>query len=120
MANPTLSNDVNLKALVDKLQAENEALKAKANGKPSQFTLKIGESGGISAYGLGRFPVTLYQEQWARLLDQADTIRAFIKASQGDPRLKVKDQARAPEVEAAAAASREAKAAKATMIRKAS
>jgi hypothetical protein len=45
--------------------------------------MKVSEKGGLSVYGLGRFPVTLYQEQWTKLLDMADDIRAFIKANEG-------------------------------------
>ena len=51
--------------------------------------MKIGEKGGLSVYGLGRFPVTLYKEQWLRLLDMTDDIRAFIKAN--SDKLKSKD-----------------------------
>ncbi|MGA3028959.1 MAG: hypothetical protein ABSF98_29830, partial [Bryobacteraceae bacterium] len=46
--------------------------------KPGDFSLKVSEKGAVSVYGLGRFPVTLYQEQWLKLLDRADDIRAFI------------------------------------------
>lgn len=70
-----------------RLRAENEALKkaTKAGG----LALKISEKGGLSVYGLGRFPVTLYQEQWDKLLAQADDIRAFIEANRD--RLKKKE-----------------------------
>ncbi len=53
---------------INKLRAENEALKAKVARKQT-MTLKVGAKGGLSIYGLGRFPVTLYKEQWVRLLD---------------------------------------------------
>ena len=69
------------------LKAENAALKANATRGVS---LKVSEKGGVSVYGLGRFPVTLYKEQWAKLLDLADEIRAFIKAH--DAELKSKPQ----------------------------
>ena len=59
-----------------KLRAENEALK-KASSR--ELSLKVSEKGGLSVYGLGRFPVTLYKEQWIRLLDLSDDIRSFIK-----------------------------------------
>jgi hypothetical protein len=69
-----------------KLRAENERLKrAQSRG----ITLKVSEKGGVSVYGLGRFPVTLYKEQWTRLLDMADEIRAFI--ADNDTRLETKD-----------------------------
>jgi hypothetical protein len=75
-----------MKAELDKLRAENEALK---RTKEKGLTMKIGEKGGLSVYGLGRFPVTLYKEQWLRLLAMADDIRSFIDAN-GD-RMKTKD-----------------------------
>ena len=72
-----------------RLEAENKALKEQMEDrKPGQLRLKIGEKGGLSVYGLGRFPVTLYKEQWAKLLDMAQEIRAFIKENEG--RLKTK------------------------------
>ena len=74
-----------LKAELEKLKAENEALKKQGSQKSG---LKVSEKGGVSVYGLGRFPVTLYKEQWLRLLDMADEIREFIK--QNDSRLKTK------------------------------
>jgi predicted component of type VI protein secretion system len=51
--------------------------------------MKVSEKGAVSVYGLGRFPVTLYQEQWLKLLDLAEDIRAFIK--ENEPRLKKKE-----------------------------
>jgi hypothetical protein len=77
--------DDDLKAELDRLRSENAALKARtARG----VSMKVSEKGGLSVYGLGRFPVTLYKEQWARLLDMADDIRAFIK--EHDAALKAK------------------------------
>ena len=64
-----------LQAELGRLRAENAALKNRAT---KGVTLKVSEKGGVSVYGLGRFPVTLYQEQWEKLLDMADDIRAFI------------------------------------------
>jgi hypothetical protein len=72
---------------LERLRKENEALKAQA-GKPRDISMKVSEKGAVSIYGLGRFPVTLYKEQWERLLDRADEIRAFIKAN--DDKLKKK------------------------------
>jgi predicted component of type VI protein secretion system len=78
-------SDDDLKAELDRLRAENERLKK----RPERTTsLKVSEKGGVSVYGLGRFPVTLYKEQWAKLLDMAEDIRAFIK--ENEPRLKTK------------------------------
>jgi hypothetical protein len=77
--------DEDLKAELERLKAENERLKtARARGT----TLRVSEKGGVSVYGLGRFPVTLYKEQWKRLLDMADDIRAFI--AEHDAKLKTK------------------------------
>ena len=72
-----------------RLEAENRALKEHIDRrKPGELRLKIGEKGGLSVYGLGRFPVTLYKEQWARLLSHADEIRQFL--SDHDQELKAK------------------------------
>jgi hypothetical protein len=68
-----------LKAELEKLRAENEALKRRTAKGTS---LKVSEKGAVSVYGLGRFPVSLYQEQWIKLLDLADDIRQFIKDNQ--------------------------------------
>ena len=74
-----------LNAEVERLKAENAALKAQATRGGS---MKVSEKGGVSVYGLGRFPVTLYKEQWTKLLDMADDIRAFIKAHDGELKAK--------------------------------
>lgn len=75
-----------MKAELERLRAENAALKARG-GKG--LSLKVSEKGAVSLYGMGRFPVTLYQEQWLRLLDFADDIRAFIQENEG--KLKKKE-----------------------------
>jgi hypothetical protein len=77
------------KSELERLRAENAALKA-ANVRRGAVSFKVSEKGGVSVYGLGRFPVTLYKEQWAKLLDMADEIRAFIKAHEAE--LKSKSQ----------------------------
>ena len=73
---------------LERLRAENAALKA-SNARRGGVSFKVSEKGGVSVYGLGRFPVTLYKEQWARLLDMADEIRAFIR--EHDSELKAKE-----------------------------
>jgi hypothetical protein len=80
----TDTND--MKAELERLRAENDALK-KTSSKG--LSLKVSEKGGLSVYGLGRFPVTLYKEQWTKLLDMAEDIKAFLKAN--DSKLKAKD-----------------------------
>ena len=81
-------SDEDLKAELERLKAENERLK---NQRGRSVSLKVSEKGGVSVYGLGRFPVTLYKEQWTKLLAMADEIRAFIKEHDSD--LKAKPEA---------------------------
>ena len=76
-----------LQAEIDRLRAENENLKKpQARG---QMSLKVSEKGALSVYGLGRFPVTLYREQWEKLLGMAEEIRRFIRDN--DAQLKKKE-----------------------------
>ena len=79
--------DDDMQAELERLRAENAALK---KGKEKGLSLKISEKGGLSVYGLGRFPVTLYKEQWLRLLDMTDEIRCFLDANAD--KLKTKEQ----------------------------
>jgi hypothetical protein len=78
-------SDAELKAELERLRQENASLK---KGAASGLRLKVSEKGAVSVYGMGRFPVTLYKEQWLRLLDKADDIRAFI--AENDAQLKAK------------------------------
>jgi hypothetical protein len=72
-----------------RLEAENLALREQAEErKPGQLRLKVSEKGGLSVYGLGRFPVTLYKEQWTRLLDNVEEIKKFLQ--ENDHQLKAK------------------------------
>ena len=71
-----------------RLEAENRALREQVERRPGQLRLKVSEKGGVSVYGLGRFPVTLYKEQWAKLLGMADEIRAFIKEHEAELKAK--------------------------------
>jgi hypothetical protein len=75
-----------LKAEIERLRAENESLKRPVRG---QLSLKVSEKGALSVYGLGRFPVTLYREQWDKLLAATDMIRRFIE--ENDQLLKRKE-----------------------------
>jgi hypothetical protein len=75
-----------LKTELERLRNENAALK---KGASSGIRLKVSEKGAVSAYGLGRFPVILYKEQWLKLLDMSADIRAFIAANEAH--LKAKD-----------------------------
>ena len=75
-----------MQAEIARLRAENEALKKPARG---QMSLRVSEKGALSVYGLGRFPVTLYREQWEKLLGMGDEIRRFIE--ENDSKLKKKE-----------------------------
>lgn len=79
--------DEDLKAELERLKAENESLKR--DPKRGTISLKVSEKGALSVYGLGRFPVTLYKEQWKKLLEQSDAIRKFIVDN--DDALKTKE-----------------------------
>lgn len=79
-------SDEDMKAELERLRAENEALKKRTTRGVS---MKVSEKGGLSVYGLGRFPVTLYKEQWTKLLDMGDDIRAFM--AENDDKLKTKE-----------------------------
>ena len=81
-----MASDEDLKAEIERLRAENEALKKPTRG---QVSLKVSEKGAVSVYGMGRFPVTLYREQWEKLLAMADEIRTFIR--ENDAALKKKE-----------------------------
>ena len=80
-------SDEELKAELERLRKENASLK---KGAARGVSMKVSEKGGLSVYGMGRFPVTLYKEQWLKLLDLSDEIRAFIAAH--DSELKSKEQ----------------------------
>ena len=81
-----MATEAELKAELEKLKAENEALKARSS---RAVGLKVSEKGGVSVYGLGRFPVTLYKEQWEKLLGMTDEIKAFI--TENASKLKTKE-----------------------------
>ena len=73
----TMSSAEDMQAELERLRAENEALKKPA--ARGQMSLKVSEKGALSVYGMGRFPVTLYREQWEKLLAMSDQIRQFIQ-----------------------------------------
>jgi hypothetical protein len=81
-------SDDDLKAELERLRQENAALK---KGAASGLRLKVSEKGALSVYGMGRFPVTLYKEQWLKLLNISDDIRAFIAANEGQLKSKGQD-----------------------------
>jgi hypothetical protein len=83
MAEPTYEE---LKAKLAQLEKEKEGRRSGA------LEFRVGEKGGVSVYGLGRFPVTLYYEQWIRLLDAAPQLRAFLDSAKADGRLKLKEK----------------------------
>lgn len=80
-----MAEEDDLRAELERLRQENEALK---KGATRGVSLKVSEKGGVSVYGLGRFPVTLYKEQWTKLLEMADEIRAFIKTNESQLKAK--------------------------------
>ena len=79
-------NEAEMKAELESLRAENAKLKSKDS---AGLSLKVSEKGAVSLYGMGRFPVTLYKEQWLRILASAPVIEAFIQ--ENDSKLKTKE-----------------------------
>ena len=78
-------SDDDVKAELERLRKENAALK---KGASTGIRMKVSEKGAVSIYGMGRFPVTLYKEQWLKLLDLSDEIRAFIAAHESELKSK--------------------------------
>ena len=78
-------SDEDLKAELERLRQENAVLK---KGAASGIRMKVSEKGAVSIYGMGRFPVTLYKEQWLKLLNMSDDIRAFIAANEAQLKTK--------------------------------
>ena len=75
-----------LKAKLAQMEKEKEGRRSGA------LEFRVGEKGGVSVYGLGRFPVTLYYEQWIRLLDAASDLRKFLDSAKADGKLKLKEK----------------------------
>ena len=80
-----MTEEARLKEELEKLKKENEQLKQKTS---RAFSLKVSQKGALSVYGLGRFPVTLYKEQWSKLLAEADNIRQFIRENESQLKTK--------------------------------
>ena len=79
-------NETEMQAELDRLRAENAKLKG---GDKGTLSMKVSEKGALSVYGMGRFPVTLYKEQWQKLLSSASEIEAFLR--ENDAKLKARD-----------------------------
>jgi len=75
----------------EELKARVAELEKQTTRRTGSLEFRVGEKGGVSVYGLGRFPVTLYYEQWIRLLDQSEKLRAFLEENKS--KLKLKDKA---------------------------
>jgi hypothetical protein len=83
MAEPTYEE---LKARLEELEKKSPARRT------GQLDFRVGEKGGVSVYGLGRFPVTLYYEQWTRLLDASKDLREFLEENKTAGKLKLKEK----------------------------
>ena len=79
-------NETEMQAELDRLRAENAKLKG---GDKGTLSMKVSEKGALSVYGMGRFPVTLYKEQWQKLLSSASEIEAFLR--ENDAKLKARE-----------------------------
>jgi len=77
----------------EELKARLAELEKQTTGRRSgNLEFRVGEKGGVSVYGLGRFPVTLYYEQWTRLLDAIPQLRAFLEENKASGKLKLKEK----------------------------
>jgi len=76
----------------EELQARIAELEKQKPGRRGQLEFRVGEKGGVSVYGLGRFPVTLYYEQWVRLLDASGDLRGFLEENKAEGKLKLKEK----------------------------
>ena len=81
-------SEEDLRAELEKLKAENANLKKAGSAAKKDITFKVSQKGACSVYGMGRFPVTLYKEQWQRLLEKKDELLKFLK--ENDSELKTK------------------------------
>lgn len=76
----------------EELKAKLAALEKQGGKRSGSLEFRVGEKGGVSVYGLGRFPVTLYYEQWIRLLDAAPQLKSFLEENKADGKLKLKEK----------------------------
>ena len=77
----------------EELLARIAELEKQTGARPKgTLEFRVGEKGGVSVYGLGRFPVTLYYEQWTRLLDATKELRAFLEENKAEGKLKLKEK----------------------------
>ena len=76
----------------EELKARLAELEKQGGRRTGQLDFRVGEKGGVSVYGLGRFPVTLYYEQWTRLLDASTQLRAFLEENKAAGKLKLKEK----------------------------
>lgn len=81
-------SDENLREELERLKQENEKLKKTSSGRSKEISFKVSQKGALSVYGMGRFPVTLYKEQWIKLLDRKDELLAFIEENDSDLKTK--------------------------------
>jgi len=80
-------SEQNVNEELERLRAENQRLKQQGT-KAGSLSFRVSEKGAVSVYGLGRFPVTLYQEQWDKLLGQIEELRGFIEANRASLKKK--------------------------------
>src|SRR5205814_7331015 len=77
----------------EELKAKLAEMEKQGNGRRSgSLEFRVGEKGGVSVYGLGRFPVTLYYEQWIRLLEAVPQLRTFLEENKAEGKLKLKEK----------------------------
>ena len=76
----------------EELKARLAEMEKQGGRRSGELDFKVGEKGGVSVYGLGRFPVTLYYEQWVRLLDTGEKLRAFLEENKAQGRLKLREK----------------------------